>query len=301
MCIAILNHGKKLTRTEMSNCWVSNDDGAGMLFIKDGYLQAIKQPNTDGFNCAGASFDKFYKDYEEIYAESRKFGYPILVHFRIATHGLDPEYLHPFFVSDSVGLIHNGIIYGYGTRDYSDTAEFTQELATLPTSMTHNVEFLDIPFIANSISDKLEASNKIVFMDDRGEYRIFGENLGHWVGNNWFSNDAYKTRTTYFGSTVGKPSAKYQPRTQSYYDKWSYGEAYDEFYDSPYGTAIKPSQEEAYVDTKYECFVCAQDVHVNDEACCVNCGSYIIESESEVVNKLLEEDEMLNGRTIFMD
>jgi hypothetical protein len=304
MCIAILNNGKKLTRNEMSNCWVSNDDGAGMLFIKDGYLQVIKQPNTDGYSTAGAAFDKFYKDYEEVYFESRKFGYPVLIHFRIATHGLDPEYLHPFLVSDSVGLIHNGIIYGYGTRDVSDTAEFTAELATLPSGMTQNVEFLDIPFVSNSIYDKLEANNKLVFMDDRGEYRIFGEELGHWVGGNWFSNDAYKTRTTYFGSTAGKPTSKYQPRTQTYYDKW-----YDQdFYDSPYGTAIKPSADYQYdsskafvTDKKYDCFVCADDVYVNEDACCVECGSYIIESESDVVNKLLQEDEMLDSRTIIMD
>ncbi len=295
MCIAILNNGKKLTRKEMSNCWVSNDDGAGMLFIKDGYLQVIKQPNTDGFNRAGAAFDKFYKDYEMVYDESRQFGYPILVHFRIATHGMDPEYLHPFLVSDSVGLIHNGIIYGYGTREVSDTAEFTQELATLPSDMTKNVEFLDIPFVSNSIFDKLEASNKVIFMDDRGEYRIFNEQLGHWVGNNWFSNDAYKTRTTYYGSAVGKPMTKYQPRTQSYYDKWS---ADDWYGDAAFGTANLPANTSTsstpYIfDKKYDCFVCADEVYVNDEACCVTCNSYIVDAETDVVNKMLNEDAML--------
>lgn len=304
MCIAILNNGKKLTRNEMSNCWVSNDDGAGMLFIKDGYLQVIKQPNTDGFNNAGAAFDRFYKDYEEVYAESRRFGYPILIHFRIATHGLDPEYLHPFLVSDSVGLIHNGIIYGYGTREVSDTAEFTAELATLPSDMTQNVEFLDVPFVHNSIYDKLEESNKVIFMDDRGEYRIFNEQLGHWVGNNWFSNDAYKTRTTYFGSTAGANYPKYKPRTQSYYDKW----AAEDFYNSPYGTAVATSVDEydsskAFItDKKYDCFVCATDVYVNEDACCTGCGSYIIESESDVVNKMIEEDDIVwNGRNVIMD
>jgi predicted glutamine amidotransferase len=159
MCIAILNNGKKLTRKELSNCWVSNDDGAGMLYIDNGKLAVFKQPNHDGFNVAGRDFDNFVNEYDRVYTMSKASNNPVLIHFRIATHGLDPAYLHPFLVSDNVGLIHNGIIYGYGTRDVSDTAEFAQELATLPKSMTADVKFLDIDFISNSILDKLDASN----------------------------------------------------------------------------------------------------------------------------------------------
>ena len=191
MCIAILNNGKKLTRKALSNCWVSNDDGAGMLYIDNGKLAAFKQPNHDGFNVAGRDFDNFVNEYDRVYKLSKASNKPVLIHFRIATHGLDPEYLHPFLVSDNVGLIHNGIIYGYGTRDVSDTAEFAQELATLPKSMTADVKFLDIDFISNSILDKLEASNKVVFMDNTGDYRIFNAQLGHWSNGNWFSNYRY--------------------------------------------------------------------------------------------------------------
>ena len=136
MCIAILNNGKKITRQELSNCWVSNDDGAGMLYIDNGKLAIFKQPNRDGYNVSGRDFDTFVKEYDRIYKLSKDSDMPILIHFRIATHGLDPAYLHPFLVSENVGLIHNGIIYGYGTRDVSDTYEFTNELSTLPESLT---------------------------------------------------------------------------------------------------------------------------------------------------------------------
>jgi predicted glutamine amidotransferase len=306
MCIAILNNGKKLSRQELSNCWVSNDDGAGLLYVDNGVLKAFKQPNHDGFNVAGADFNKFVKEYDRVYAMSQHSKMPVLLHFRIATHGLDPAYLHPFFVSDNVGLIHNGIIYGYGTRDVSDTAEFANELATLPDTMTHNVDFLDNPFISNSILDKLESSNKVVFMDNTGEYRIFNAQLGHWSKGNWFSNDAYKTRKTYYGSLEKKSTPGTQVKSQAYYDtqfdwdaieesEWnkSFG-VNDDWYGHGKAAAktTDPLWDMPYIDDKtYACHTCASETFVNEDSCCLVCQSYIAEAESDVVDKMLAEDD----------
>jgi len=193
MCIAILNNGNELTRDELANCWISNDDGAGMLFIENNKLVACKYPNADGYGKAGESFNEFYADYREIYKRSVDNNTPVLLHFRIATHGFDPAYLHPFFISDNVGMIHNGIIDGYGSKDVSDTAEFSQELATLPSTMLGDVSFLEIPFVYNMIYLAIGTYNKLVFMDDKGQWTIFNEDKGHWVGDNWFSNDSYKS------------------------------------------------------------------------------------------------------------
>ena len=307
MCIAILNNGKKLTRKELSNCWVSNDDGAGMLYIDNGKLAVFKQPNHDGFNVAGRDFDNFVNEYDRVYTMSKASNNPVLIHFRIATHGLDPAYLHPFLVSDNVGLIHNGIIYGYGTRDVSDTAEFAQELATLPKSMTADVKFLDIDFISNSILDKLEASNKVVFMDNTGDYRIFNAQLGHWSNGNWFSNDAYKTRTTYFGSVAGTKTTA--TKSQSYYndldlleekewnDSFKSNRAYqDDFEDdwSGFGKyAYKPLERGVpfFDDKTYHCPTCSAEVFVDEEACCVSCSRYIIDAETDVVQELMDREE----------
>ena len=306
MCIAILNNGKKLSRQELSNCWVSNDDGAGLLYVDNGVLKAFKQPNHDGFNVAGADFNKFVNEYDRVYAMSQHSKMPVLLHFRIATHGLDPAYLHPFFVSDNVGLIHNGIIYGYGTRDVSDTAEFANELATLPNTMTHNVDFLDNAFISNSILDKLESSNKVVFMDNTGEFRIFNAQLGHWSKGNWFSNDAYKTRKTYYGSTEKKSTPGTQVKSQAYYDtqfdwdtieesEWnkSFG-VNDDWYGHGKAAAktTDPLWDMPYIEDKtYACQTCAAETFVNEDSCCLVCQEYIAEAESDVVDKMLAEDD----------
>ena len=309
MCIAILNNGKKITRQELSNCWVSNDDGAGMLYIDNGKLAVFKQPNRDGYNVSGRDFDTFVKEYDRVYKMSKDLSMPILIHFRIATHGLDPAYLHPFLVSDNVGLIHNGIIYGYGTRDISDTYEFTAELATLPESLTRNVEFLDNQFISNAILDKLDSSNKVVFMDNTGDYRVFNAQLGHWSNGNWFSNDAYKTRTTYFGSVAGTNLTPTKPKTysweedldlldeKSWNDSFGVKNTYDETTnDDWYGfgkSAYKPLEFGVPFSEEftYHCTSCPTEVFVDEDACCVTCGQYIPDSEADVIKALISGEE----------
>jgi hypothetical protein len=272
MCIAILNNGNELTRDELANCWISNDDGAGMLFIENNKLVACKYPNADGYGKAGESFNEFYAEYREIYKRSVDNNTPVLLHFRIATHGFDPAYLHPFFISDNVGMIHNGIIDGYGSKDVSDTAEFSQELATLPSTMLGDVSFLEIPFVYNMIYLAIGTYNKLVFMDDKGQWTIFNEDKGHWVGDNWFSNDSYKSLTRYHGN-VAK------------------GGVYDAFDDEDDEWWIKYNAEPFIKDKSYHCDLCDEQTLVDWDACCVNCGQYITESENDVINKAVEEGE----------
>jgi hypothetical protein len=169
-------------------------------------------------------------------------------------------------------LIHNGIIDGYGSKELSDTADFAQELATLPTSMLSNLSFLDIPFIYNAIYEIIGTHNKLVFMDDSGDYVIFNEDKGHWVDKNWFSNDAYKTCTTYRGNVA-------------MYDYDSIEKKYD--YDKDWWSNYRA---EPYIDNEYDCTLCGGKVKVDEDACCVDCGSFIIQAESDVINKMMLEE-----------
>jgi len=168
MCIAILNNGKMLPKKKLQNCWNNNDDGAGILYIQDGKLQVEKFSNAVAVNST-QNFDKFFKRYTDIKSSASGF-MPMLLHFRIATHGFSDDYLHPFLVSDDLGLVHNGVISGFGSKELSDTAEFTQLLGTMP-GMT-NCDMLDIAFIEDAIYTFIGASNKLIFLDATGEYRI---------------------------------------------------------------------------------------------------------------------------------
>lgn len=274
MCIAILNNGSELTKQELQNCWISNDDGAGMLFIENDKLVACKYPNADGYGKAEASFDEFYADYREAFARSKSIGMPMLLHFRIATHGFDEKYLHPFFISEDVGMIHNGVITGFGSKEVSDTAEFAQELSTLPESMLSSVAFLDTKFVYNAIYEYIGDYNKLVFMDKHGDVSIFNEQAGHWVGDNWFSNDSYKSLTRYHGH-VAKGSVK----------DWGIVDDFD-WYDK-YAT-------EPYIEDKtYPCSTCNEETLVDWDACCVTCGHYVVAAESDVIEKMEMDEDLI--------
>jgi predicted glutamine amidotransferase len=113
--LQFLTTANQFLNQNFKTCWDNNDDGAGMLYIQDGVLVAEKFPN-EGHQSAD-NFAKFYERYNAV-KSSESGDLPMLVHFRIATHGATPEYLHPFFVSDTLGLIHNGIIHGFGSAEF---------------------------------------------------------------------------------------------------------------------------------------------------------------------------------------
>lgn len=87
MCIAILNKSNQLSRKTLKNCWDSNDDGGGIMFVRDGVLNVFKQPNT-----SPTDFDALYLAYATAFKHRDKHT-PIVLHFRIATHGMTPDFL----------------------------------------------------------------------------------------------------------------------------------------------------------------------------------------------------------------
>jgi len=217
----------------------------------------------------------------------------MLIHFRIATHGLTPEYLHPFFVSDSVGFIHNGIIFGLGSKDRSDTAEFADLLSCISID---NVATLDNPFIEESIYRFIETDNKLIFLDETGDYRIFNEGVGEWVDGNWYSNKSHTYDSLDFdrgygayggynkgGLTTGAYATKYDSaywddledkRIMYPYESYS---ADDFDYDAP------------FIDKTFKCNGCKNEhANVNFNSECVDCYEYIPSAVNDVYDKLEE-------------
>lgn len=289
MCIAILNAGKRIQKDKLANCWNNNDDGAGILYVADGVLVSEKFPNESLLDSA-KNFKRFYERYVDI---NNKYGdLPMLLHFRIATHGLTPEYLHPFFVSESVGFVHNGIIDGLGTRDKSDTAEFAELLSNIiiPSAAT-----LDNPFIEESIYRFIEGSSKLIFLDNSGDYRIFNEEVGNWVGENWFSNVSHNSKPVKYdyGFKLGN---KYNDPYGNIYDAdevddWNSGFSktggmYPYTDKRTYG--IDDYDYDArFLDTTYPCDVCGDDAaQVNYESECLTCLNYIPEAAGAVIQKM---------------
>ena len=120
MCIIVAKDKKtKLPKEEyLRNCFESNDDGAGFMYVDNGKVIIDK-----GY----MKYDKFIKHYHELCKKYNNFKNKALVmHFRIGTAGENSKAnthpypitrhrkpLHKTFVKTDLGVVHNGIIHDY--------------------------------------------------------------------------------------------------------------------------------------------------------------------------------------------
>ena len=191
MCIAILNKKRTISTATLNRCWDNNPEGAGILWSEGGKVKTFK------------TFDpgELVKTYHETRARIKT---PIVLHFRISTSGKhNTENLHPFTVSNTLAFVHNGVIFGLGDTEHSDTHQFNEKLKSLPENFLHcaTIRELIAAYIDNS---------KLVFLTGEGEPVIINEHLGTWDEGDWYSNASYKDdRFYYYGSTkIEKASYK---------------------------------------------------------------------------------------------
>lgn len=231
MCIAILNTYSTLSRESLKNCWENNFDGAGLLWVNSaGNLETFKELN---------SFKVFFKKYSEIRANHRG---PVVLHFRIGTHGNHAEYnLHPFLISPEIGFVHNGVFrLPEIEKKYSDTWHFNSLI--LQTMKSPARLFKLGSNESHLINHFVGGSSKLIFLNRKEDWRIFNEAAGHWDKfGNWYSNHSYKASKyiDFGGKKVAKSGpGKYQaPR--HYYGPESWEKEYSREYLSPYAESWK--------------------------------------------------------------
>lgn len=193
MCIAILNTKGQIKDKYIKNSWDNNDQGAGLLWNENGKLNTFKT----------YEYNTFLNKYKELRNKNQV--NKIVLHFRIATSGHEKYInLHPFTVNNSLGFVHNGIINGLGDQKYSDTYYFNEMLKQLPSDFIYNETQKE--FISSYIG-----YSKLIFLHGDDNHTIINEHLGHWNGDNWYSNDSYKQANNfyYFGNEkVNKKQSK---------------------------------------------------------------------------------------------
>lgn len=160
--------------------WNANPDGAGIMYPDKENGKAVVRiekgfMSLTAFNAALAELKKRF-DLDKL---------PVVMHFRITTHGgTCPELTHPFPIANSatllrklrstaaVGVAHNGIIRSVTPgKDMSDTSEYIRSqlyplMRALP-SFTHNTHALEL--VKNAIGSKmafLEADGTITTVGD---------------------------------------------------------------------------------------------------------------------------------------
>jgi glutamine amidotransferase len=189
MCVAIMQKaGKQVEKEYLAQYASTNRDGCGILYI-DG--NKLKQYKT-------MVFEEFYKAYVDI---CKKYGNkPMLVHFRLGTSGKkDLSNCHPFMVNDSLGFIHNGVIYNevIGTSvELSDTNLFNRKILR-----PLNNDIMNIKETQFLISEFIGSGNKLVFLSSNEQFLIINEDAGMWHDDIWYSNKwARNLHSTMFSS-----------------------------------------------------------------------------------------------------
>lgn len=184
MCITIWKpENITLYDNALKNCWDGNPDGAGFMYAEDGKVHIVKGLMTyEAFLAA-------YKPHELRAA---------VLHFRISTHGkVDEANTHPFQVTETLGLTHNGIINNVKcdiNKDMSDTWHFVEKFAKPFANLWQHPAY-------KALVEQYIGYSKLIWMDGDGNVEIYNESSGNWNSQCWFSNYTYQTKTYYSGNT----------------------------------------------------------------------------------------------------
>lgn len=176
MCIAVAKPKDLIIDKKiLQQCFDTNPDGAGFCVEIDGKLVVNKGYFTF------ESFYEAFQPYENLKA---------LIHFRIRTHGkVDEENCHPFFITEDIVFVHNGIISDLPIcSNKSDTRVF-KENYLLPIVNNYGQSALTSPIISKLI-EKFIGGSKFVFMAKGQEDFIFyNKSMGNLSKEGiWFSN-----------------------------------------------------------------------------------------------------------------
>lgn len=177
MCLAIVKPaGKDVPLEHLRQGWVSNPDGAGFGYVKDG-----KAVSSKGFMKL-KEFLEAYNMTVEAHPESN-----FLIHFRICSMGtISEDNTHPFHIENGL-LIHNGTLTGT-TAKYRDGPSDTKLFADM---FKQNLSF-DFVQKNKAEFDAALVGSKLAMLYDDNTYQIVNEKDGYWVDGVWYSNHSYR-------------------------------------------------------------------------------------------------------------
>ena len=198
MCIIVAkNAGVKMpTKETLSTCFTNNPDGAGIMLAAKGKVYGFKGLMT---------YDAFMAKLKQL---KKRFGFlddlPVVMHFRIGTHGANiAANTHPFPVVSSyktlrklewtsdLGMAHNGIISSVGhhpdvkKENVSDTMVFVRRVVA---PIASKMDIMAYPDVLNGL--QLVADSKLCFLSRTGQMNVLGDFIHD--GGIYYSNSTYK-------------------------------------------------------------------------------------------------------------
>lgn len=179
MCLLITGSSNKIREQLLStpllieNIYGKNSDGLGIMYADNDRLIVQK-----GLSAAAAGF-------REMVGALPHDDREVSLHARWRTHGdIDLDNCHPYQVSETTFMMHNGILATGNEADptKSDTFHFIKDyLAGLPDDVLHKESFVEMlgDFIGN---------NKFAIMSADGRLTIVNKQMGLTHDGVWYSN-----------------------------------------------------------------------------------------------------------------
>jgi len=170
--------GKMISKEAAENCFNNNSDGCGLAYVTKGAIKIHKGYKT---------FPSFWKGYTKLVARTDS---PLILHFRIATHGpTNTGNMHPFLSTGGSAFAHNGTMHQFKDKidGFSDSRTMSQLLKNLKVDvLTTDGNIL--------VTSMLGDSSKGVFLLPDKTLIIFNAKKGEMYDDVWFSNDSYRKR-----------------------------------------------------------------------------------------------------------
>lgn len=198
MCIIIAKDkkGRLPKEEELKRAFEWNNDGAGFMYVDNGKVVIEK-----GY----MKYNAFIKKYKSLLAKYNNFNNKSLViHCRIGTSGRNTKgNTHPYPITNNVkllkskhltqdiGIVHNGIIRGFGTeKGLNDTQEFI--INYIYPIYSHWKDFYKNEYIMNGIEEI--TGSKFVILDKNDNLYYIGdfiEEEGLYFSNNTYQEYKY--------------------------------------------------------------------------------------------------------------
>lgn len=215
MCVIMVKpKGKEMVSKEIRRqMWDRNKDGAGFMYLNKDKKVIISK----GF----MTFDDFEKGLSSVKDVKNIKDTPMVLHFRITTHGgTSPENTHPFPISSveshlqaldvscNLAMAHNGVINSVETSaTLSDTMMFIKTIVS-PLSKLDK-EFLTSyeKFIKYGIG-----ASKLAFLDNTGKITTIGDfkDVDGYLYSNTNHVPYVPTKTTYSSHLYRRGKANYK-------------------------------------------------------------------------------------------
>ena len=201
----------------LTDVYTKNKDGIGIMFAEAGQVIVKKLLPKNA-----AEFIEFYRQYAE--------GRNCIWHARMQTHGdIDLEICHPYMVTESIWMAHNGILSSGNDNDKtkSDTWHFIRNI--LQPVLAYEPDRILNPEYQAFLGSLIGGTNKFGFMTRHGDTVIINRDSGIEYNDAWLSNtyawspSKFGVKTAYSGTYSG---TYYGNRWGNYYDSYDWDAGY---------------------------------------------------------------------------